>query len=273
MKICWDNLENIKYNKNTGKWYKGTNTYIYKNSCECCNEPFLISLQGSKNRKGVSDKYCSNNCWGKHKITWNTNFFKKNNPESNYFGGYLYADGNIIKTKYSWAVRLAIAESDITIIQKLANLIEKNITIQNNSKIEWQRLCVLQFTGKTLQDDMIKFGVIPLKSKNWIEPNIQKEMIPHFLRGWFDGDGTVRKIECGRQVSLAGNKKAIEWFSKTINDIGFSWNSNIIHMKNTNTYQWYTCGKKGLSQFYNLLDGKNMLRLDRKWEKIKTNKG
>jgi hypothetical protein len=41
MKICWDNLEGLRYSKKTGKWYKGNTTYIYKEKCGKCGEPFL----------------------------------------------------------------------------------------------------------------------------------------------------------------------------------------------------------------------------------------
>lgn len=38
MKICWDNLEKITYNRKTEKWLGGLEYY---ESCEYCNEPFL----------------------------------------------------------------------------------------------------------------------------------------------------------------------------------------------------------------------------------------
>ena len=42
MKICWDNLEGLRYSKRTGKWYSECNsTWIYKESCKVCKEPFL----------------------------------------------------------------------------------------------------------------------------------------------------------------------------------------------------------------------------------------
>jgi len=55
MKICWDNLEKLRYNKRTGRWYKGTNAYIYMDSCKYCNEPYLST---TKNK----DDYCSRSC-------------------------------------------------------------------------------------------------------------------------------------------------------------------------------------------------------------------
>jgi HNH endonuclease len=57
MKICWDNLEKLKYSKITGKWKKGTNTYIYVDSCEQCGEPYL-----SLNNKAI---FCSLECRSK----------------------------------------------------------------------------------------------------------------------------------------------------------------------------------------------------------------
>ena len=57
MKICWDNLEKMKYSKNTGKWYKGKGptTYIYKEKCEGCSKPFLAQPHTKGN-------FCSNTC-------------------------------------------------------------------------------------------------------------------------------------------------------------------------------------------------------------------
>ena len=57
MKICWDNLENLRYSKKTGKWYKGKGptTYIYKEQCEGCNKPYLSQPHTKGN-------FCSNAC-------------------------------------------------------------------------------------------------------------------------------------------------------------------------------------------------------------------
>lgn len=66
MKICWDNLEKLRYNKSTGRWYKKTtvknhsNPFIYMDSCEYCSEPYLTLA----NNKG---DYCSGVCAKKGK--------------------------------------------------------------------------------------------------------------------------------------------------------------------------------------------------------------
>ena len=53
MKICWDNLEKLRYSPKTGRWYKGTHIYLYKEKCSNCGEPFL----------GIShENFCSRKC-------------------------------------------------------------------------------------------------------------------------------------------------------------------------------------------------------------------
>lgn len=41
MKICWDNLEKLRWSKKTGKWYKGNTTYEYCERCGVCGESYL----------------------------------------------------------------------------------------------------------------------------------------------------------------------------------------------------------------------------------------
>jgi 5-methylcytosine-specific restriction endonuclease McrA len=69
MKICWDNLEKLRYNKKTGKW-RGCTTYIYAESCKNCGEPFL------KAEKSKGDFCClkcsksgkNNGMYGKNRV-------------------------------------------------------------------------------------------------------------------------------------------------------------------------------------------------------------
>jgi HNH endonuclease len=55
MKICWDNLENIRYNNKTCKFYKGNNCYIEMDSCKICGESYLT-------RYDKIGDFCSNEC-------------------------------------------------------------------------------------------------------------------------------------------------------------------------------------------------------------------
>jgi len=56
VKICWDNLERLRYNKKTGKWYSNKGiTYIYIEACEKCNNSFL-------SQPSNIGRYCCQSC-------------------------------------------------------------------------------------------------------------------------------------------------------------------------------------------------------------------
>ena len=55
MKICWDNLENVRYIKESGHFIIGQDTYIEKESCKQCGEPYLAHKYRQVN-------YCSRAC-------------------------------------------------------------------------------------------------------------------------------------------------------------------------------------------------------------------
>jgi hypothetical protein len=59
MKICWDNLENLRYSQRTGKWYRKTETFIYKDGYECKNP---LCKQNSDKLCGHHIDYDKKNC-------------------------------------------------------------------------------------------------------------------------------------------------------------------------------------------------------------------
>lgn len=65
MKICWDNLERLRYSHKSKKWYNRNTAYIYKESCLVCGEPFLAQY-----RKGTDPQFCDGSCRAKysHKV-------------------------------------------------------------------------------------------------------------------------------------------------------------------------------------------------------------
>jgi len=93
MKICWNNLEKLRYSKKTRKWYKKTNTYIYMESCKECKEPYLSTITNK-------DDFCSHSCANKNTSTthgmfntstyssWEAMKLRCLNPNSKYYKNY-----------------------------------------------------------------------------------------------------------------------------------------------------------------------------------------
>lgn len=61
MKICWDNLEKLRYNKKTGKFTDRKNSYVYMDFCKKCGDSYLTFCFK------ISD-FCGVSCSKKGKI-------------------------------------------------------------------------------------------------------------------------------------------------------------------------------------------------------------
>lgn len=130
---------------------------------------------------------------GKRVYNFNQNFLSElNSPEKAYFLGLLYSDGCIHKSKDWESYNIMFGQSEINkdIVYKINNLLDSDypvITTLNGSKLFYR----IDLKSKQMFEDLQKLGVEPNKSLACTFPNINEELIPHFIRGLFDGDGCV----------------------------------------------------------------------------------
>lgn len=164
------------------------------------------------------------------KFKVNESFFDNiDSEEKAYFLGFLYADGHNNRTTNS--IIIGLKEDDKEILEKLRISIgytgELRYRRRNkewkgcyeNSKNSW----VLCITNQYLSKQLEKLGCIQQKTFNTKFPVwLNKEMYPHFIRGYFDGDGSIYKsIQKNRtyfHMSFDGTKELLEEFSKIFLD-------------------------------------------------------
>lgn len=109
-----------------------------------------------------------------------------------YWLGFLSADAGInipgIGRKNSWVLCINLKKEDKNHLCKFQEILERDGPIYE------ARDCVrLQIGSKKLVGDLMKLGVGPQKSKTlkpWIGPC---ELLKHYWRGFFDGDGSITK--------------------------------------------------------------------------------
>jgi hypothetical protein len=75
----------------------------------------------------------------------------------------------------------------------------------------------IQINNFKLYDDLLRFGITPKKSKTLIMPTwLQTSpLVNHFIRGYFDGDGSVYYQRCQKHIEFRGTLEFLE----TINSI------------------------------------------------------
>ena len=142
----------------------------------------------------VLDKYGIERKSGIHSSCKEDYFEKIDTPNKAYLLGFITADGSIIG-KYFSSCAIEVHNDDRALIEFAKAEINPNATITEcitNKKNN----CRINFSSKRMCDDLIKYGVVPNKSK--IITKVPEELIPDdllrfYFRGLIDGDGCIHK--------------------------------------------------------------------------------
>lgn len=131
---------------------------------------------------------------------YDKNFFDKiDSDEKAYWVGFIAADGCIYCPKNNRQKILSISLSieDESHLEKLNKSLHSNkpisYTSRKGEKGQLLRYCNLQFSSDKLCDDLIKIGVTPKKTYSVNFPKISENFLPAYIRGYFDGDGSISK--------------------------------------------------------------------------------
>lgn len=131
--------------------------------------------------------------------------------EKAYFLGLIGADGSISYNsngKKSFSIELLT--SDIDILNRLSVLISGNTNL-----VKTYKRCGRNSTSKIHFSDEIftrcleKHGIIRDKSLNYDFPDVPNHLLRHFIRGYFDGDGSVYFAGKTTKISFTGSNKFI----------------------------------------------------------------
>ena len=111
-----------------------------------------------------------------------------------YFLGLIYADGSVHYKKNE--MKLPLQESDKHILDLFSKYIKSNKPLRFKKKKQehWQNMYSFIIENKILCDNLKKLGVLPKKEDTLTFPDniiVPEEYISHFIRGFFDGDGSV----------------------------------------------------------------------------------
>jgi len=119
------------------------------------------------------------------KLKVNENFFKIWSPAMAYILGFIFADGCLVEHKNGYH-GLDITSKDL----KHLRLIKEQLKAEHKIGKK-ERGYRIQIRNRQIYSDLIRLGLTPRKSKRIRFPKIPKGYFAHFIRGLFDGDGSV----------------------------------------------------------------------------------
>ena len=117
-------------------------------------------------------------------------FFQEINEEAKaYFLGLLISDGNVFKdnTGRQASISITLDLKDEYMLEKFKEVLQVNTSVGHDGRGCGQ----IAVRSDIMAEDLAKYGVVPRKSYNTYLPLISKEMMPHLIRGIFDGDGSI----------------------------------------------------------------------------------
>ena len=147
----------------------------------------------------------------------NEKFFSEWSPEMAWVLGLLFTDGTIGKT------RVAIHSIDLDLIEKIKKFLNSSnpIAKRPQSYDKSKHIYEFGFYRENMRGDLNKLGLHERKSLNMIFPNIPEEYTRHFIRGCWDGDGSIFFDKDKLVASyVTGSKKFIERLVQELHKIG-----------------------------------------------------
>lgn len=123
------------------------------------------------------------------KYHFNETFFSKWSSEMAYILGFWFADGYMTNDK---SYRVAFFSIDENHLQNIANTLAYNAPVKRfrrNGKVG--SIYTLTFRSKNLFNDLISLGGVSRKSLTMQFPEVPDIFLVDFIRGYFDGDGSI----------------------------------------------------------------------------------
>jgi len=141
-----------------------------------------------------------------------------------YILGYFIADGSMMINNRG-AKFLDFSSVDKELIVSIKSTLKSEHKIKRRIRARTKPVFRLQVGSKDIFNDLLKFGIMPNKTGIEVMPNIPKKYFADFLRGYFDGDGTVsiyNRKDRNSKTILTGftckNKTFLEIIKKTLYD-------------------------------------------------------
>lgn len=117
--------------------------------------------------------------------TIDEDFFNKWTPEMSYVLGFWFADGYM---RHEKSYRIIFFENDKEILEQIKRVLKSTHPIRKNKK---DNCYFLNICSKKLYQRLQELGGCRRKSKTVNFPDIPADYLRDYIRGYFDGDGSV----------------------------------------------------------------------------------
>lgn len=155
----------------------------------------------------------------KNRYTLNDSYFSKiDTEEKAYWLGFIYADGYVGDSHYNNIVINSIDKEHLEKFKKAIAYTGKIRKVNRSGGYKTDKESyTINFSNPNMCKDLRELGLYPGKSTTMESlPNIPDNLVRHFIRGYFDGDGSI----CASKNRSVVKGKLYEYEKPVFNMIG-----------------------------------------------------
>lgn len=220
-------------------------------------EQYIISRKGSREIK---------------KYYFDDTFFDIiDTEEKAYWLGFFLADASISNRENKISIALSIRDYDH--LHRLKKSLNMTHPIKEFISSNGYKSCMISFHSKNVKEKLMLYNIIPNKKKYGKRPFLllNNNLIKHYIRGFFDGDGsvseTIRKENGNKRyaIEIASCKEMLIFIKN------FLANNNIKVSdikKHMSIYEIKTSNNLEIIKFFNLIYKNANIYLPRKYERL-----
>lgn len=209
------------------------------------------------------------------KYFFNFDFFEKiNNELSAYWLGFMYADGCILpQNKYGeQEFKIQINEKDLELLEHFKEDIQSTYPIRYD-KTKESVMVIQSLRSQKTVDDLKRLGCVEKKSLLLTFPTenqVPKEFVYHFIRGYFDGDGSITSFQLRptHALSYSVNFVGTESFIKSLSPYLLEMGSIFPDKRKINSWYLGIQGNQQVKKVYELLYNNSTRYMQRKYDKF-----
>lgn len=218
----------------------------YVKNCEWCGNEFILKNRAYERRgKG---RFCSVKC-STRKYEVNERYFDViDSAEKAYWLGFLFADG--YNSEKELVINLAVKD------EAHLHSFKKVLDAGNPVYLVKEKKVSLRISSKYMCQVLSKLNCVRNKTFTLQPPNLASNMIPHFVRGFFDGDGYIylnkkgSKIRSAKMSIHCASPVFIQWLLETLNEQGIQ---GVYNPKSQDGRNVAVSNKQGILDFMNYI--------------------
>jgi hypothetical protein len=202
----------------------------------------------------------------KSRYSLNERYFEEiNTGDKAYWLGFIAADGCVVNKKGRRHLYIELSEKDRCHLEEFKKEIKFEGPIyEMKARGRSRPSCKIQVSSSRMVLDLVKLGITSNKTYTLKAPEIDPKLYYHWIRGIFDGDGSISLRKDGNlSGEFFGTKKVIEFIVENIPG------TNAVSKKAKSEGYYHSFGGNGISaKIYNYLYEDNNTCLRRKRDKF-----